>query len=199
MPKFFVPESGPVGSEDLYQWIVRYVQAMLDCRIEPVRVFSLTYTVEGQQVVTTVGEPDPRTGQLVMAILRSDNYLICTPYYGVRRGEPLRVAASDVSQVQYFEGLENAREHLRRAVDILDQVGGSLRSRLGSAAAVLQPVSLADFPAVMAADFLSLQHLLARLSNKDTQAQMPDAEAAAAAAMRALYVEVLRSVIEPDV
>lgn len=200
MPRFFVPENGPVQSEALYQWIVRYVQAMLDCRIEPVRIFSLTYTREGQQLVATVGKTDPRTGQLVIAILRSENYLICTPYYGVRRGEPIRVAAADGSRVQYFDGLDNAREHLGQAVDILDHANGSLQSRLRSAVRVLEPVSLEDFPAVMAADFFSLQHLLAWRGNYDeTIRQMSDAEAqAAAVAMRTLYVDVLSRVTKPN-
>ena len=199
MPGFFVPENGPVQSEDLYQWIVRYVQAMLDCQIEPVRIFSLTYAREGQQLVATVGETDPRTGQLIITILRSEDYLICTPYYGVRRGEPIRVSASEVSRVQYFDGLENAREHLRQAVDALDHAEGSLQSRLRSAVKILESLSLEDFPAVMAADFFSLQCLLAWRGNyADTVCQMPDAEAqAAVVAMRALYIDVLRSVTRP--
>jgi hypothetical protein len=199
MPRFFVPENGPVQSEDLYQWIVRYVQAMLDCRIEPARIFSITYTCEGQQMVATVGETDPRTGQLIIAILRSDDYLICTPYYGVRRGEPIRVAASDAGKVEFFEGLDNAREQLRQAVTFLDHAGGSLQSRLQSAALALESVSLEDFPAIMAAGFLSLQHRLAWRGNyAGTISQMPDAEAQAAAmAMRTLYVDVLSSVTTP--
>jgi hypothetical protein len=199
MPIFFVPENGPVQSEDLYQWIVRYVQAMLDCRIEPVRIFALAYTYEGRQMVATVGETDARTGQLVIAILQSNDYLICTPYYGVRRGEPIRVAASDAVKVQCFQGLDNAREQLREAVSVLDHAGGPLQSRLRSAARALESLSLDDFPAVMAAEFLSLQHRLAwRGAPADTTSQMPDAEArAAATAMRTLYVEVLRSVATP--
>lgn len=200
MTTFFIPESDPSRSEDMYLWIVRYVKAMLDCRIKPARIFSLTYTREGQQLAVTVGETDPRTGQLVMAILQSDDYLICTPYYGVRRGEPMHVVVSDVSKVQYFEGLDNAREQLRLAVDILDHGYGSLQSRLQSAVTMLAPVSLGDFPAIMTGDFLSLEHMLVWRGNQDdTISQMSDAEAQeVAAAMRALYVDVLSSVPKPD-
>jgi hypothetical protein len=147
-----------------------------------------------------VGETDPRTGQLIVAILRSDDYLICTPYYGVHRGEPLRVAAADVSNVQYFEGLDNARENLRLAVDVIDHGQGSLQSRLRAAALILAPVSLDDFPAIMTGDFLSLQHMLTwRGSLDDTISQMSDAEAhEAVASMRGLYVDVLGSIPRPE-
>jgi hypothetical protein len=130
--------------------------------------------------------------------LRSDEYLICTPYYGVRRGEPIHVAASNVSKVEYFEGLQNACERLRQAVGILDVAVGSMKSRLQTAVAALEAVSLEDFPAILAADYLSLQHLLAwRGSYRRTIARMTDAEAQAAArAMRALYVDVLSSVLK---
>jgi hypothetical protein len=200
MPRFFVPESGSVGSEDLYQWIVRYVQAVIDCQVGPARILSLAYTAEGRQWESTVGEPDPRTGQLVMAILRSADYLICTPYYGVRRGQPLRIASSDVTQVRYFDGLENASKHLRQAIDVLDTDSGTLQSRLRSAVVQLGQLSLDDFPPIMAADFLSLQHLLSWRGEYDaTIREMPDSEALTAAlAMRALYVDVLSSVGLPD-
>ena len=64
----------------------------------------------------------------------------------------------------------------------------------------LEPVSLEDFPAIMAGDFLSFQHLLAWRGNyDDTVRQMSDAEAQAAAmAIRALYVDVLRSDAESN-
>ena len=194
MAKFFVPGNAPQSSESVYDWIVRYVKAVTDCEIEPVRIFSLDYTHEGRQFKVTVGERDPRTGQLVIAILRSDAYLICTPYYGVRMGEPMRVSVSEVREVQYFEGLDHARQYLSAAVQVLDAGDGSLQSRVHAAAAALSPVLLDDFPAGMAGDYLSLMHKLGwRGSQDDTIRQMTDAEAEdAAAAIRVLYVDVLR-------
>src|SRR6185295_1037175 len=96
--EFFVPGNDSETSEEMYSWIVRYVQEVMGIEIEPIRIFSLTYTVRGQAFSATVGEQDPRTGQIILAILRSEEYLICTPYYGVRRGEPIRIARSEVQK-----------------------------------------------------------------------------------------------------
>jgi len=194
MTKFFVPANRPNRSEEIYNWIVRYVKAMLDCDIDPVRIFSLTYRHEGQEYRAAVGEVDQRTGQLVVAILRSESYLICTPYYGVNRGEPMSVDFADAKAVQYFEGLDNARENLKLAVQTLDAGDGTIQSRVRAAAAALAPVAMEDFPAEMAGDFLSLTHRLSwKGGQEETIALMTDDEAeAAASAMRALYVDALR-------
>ena len=173
---------------------MRYVTEMMDCEIEPVRIFSFDYTHEGQQFRATVGEIEPRTGQLVIAILRSNAYFICTPYYGVRRGQPMLVDFSQVGDVQYFEGLDNARQKFRLAVETLDSGSGSMRSRVQSAAVILGTLVIDDFPPGMVGDFLSLKHKLSWRGNQDaTINEMSDAEAEdAAAAIRALYVDVLR-------
>lgn len=193
MTKFFIPGNPPARSEQVYAWVIRYVKAMLDCDIDPVRIYSLVYTHEDKQVRAAVGEIEPRTGQLVIAILRSDAYLICTPYYGVQRGEPMRVGLSEATGVQYFEGLDNARENLKLAVEALDTNEGSPQSRIHSAAVVLAPVVIGDFPPTMVADFLSLTHKLSWKGNQaDTVDVMSDAEAEdAAAAIRSLYVDAL--------
>ena len=97
MAKFFIPGNGPQRSEEIYVWIIRYVREMLDCEIEPVRIYSMSYSRDGQRYTARVGEEEPRTRQLVIAILRSTQYLICTPYYGVRRGEPMKVEFADAA------------------------------------------------------------------------------------------------------
>ncbi len=193
MTGFFIPGNTPARSEEVYAYVVSYVKAMLDCEIDPVRICAFDYTHEGQQFTAAVGEIEPRTGQLVIAILRSDAYLICTPYYGVQRGEPIRVGFSEVSGVRYFEGLDNARENLEVAVNALDTGAGSVKARIHAAAVALAPVAIGDFPTAMAADFLSLKHKLTWRGNQaDTIDGMSDAEAeGAAAAMRALYRDVL--------
>jgi hypothetical protein len=200
MAKFFIPENTPRRSEELYQWIVRYVTAMLDCQIDPVRIYSLDYTRDGHQFKATVGEIEPRTGQLVMAILRSDSFLICTPYYGVRRGEPLPVAVAELCSVQYFEGLDNAREGLAVAVRTIDAGAGPIQSRLQLAAAAIATVGIGDFPPALVPDFLSLKYKLTWQGDQGvTIGQMDDSEAeAAAAAIKALYVDTLRHASEPE-
>jgi hypothetical protein len=201
MAKFFIPGNTPKRSEEIYEWIVRYVKEMWDCEIEPVRIFSLDYTHEGQQFKATVGQEDPRTGQLVVAILRAQDYLICTPYYGVRRGEPMRIDPGAAIEVVYFEGLDHARERFRAAVQILDGGPGEIRTRLQSAAMALSSMQLDEFPPSVAADFLSLKHKLEwRGSLDETIQDMSDAHADdAAATIRALYVDVLRPAPGPNV
>jgi hypothetical protein len=200
MPEFFIPENTPRRSEELYQWILRYVTAMLDCQIDPVRIYSLDYARGGHQFKATVGEIEPRTGQLVMAILRSNAFLICTPYYGVRRGEPLSVDFSELCAVQYFEGLDNAREKLGLAVRSLDASADAIQSRLQSAAAAIATVGIGDFPPAMVPDFLSLKYKLTWQGDPGvTVGRMGDAEAeAAAAAIKALYVDTFRTASERE-
>jgi hypothetical protein len=134
-----------------------------------------------------------------MAILRSHAFLICTPYYGVRRGEPMSVGFSELSAVQYFEGLDNAREQLREAVRTLDAGAGPMQC-LHLAAAALAIVGIEDFPPPMVPDFLSLKHKLTwRGDQSVTIAGMSDAQAEdAAAAIKALYVDTLRRAPEPE-
>jgi hypothetical protein len=197
--RFFVPGNTPRRSKEVYDWIVRYVEAMLDCKVEPVHIFSLDYRHEGQELTATVGELDPRTGQLVVAILRAGSYLICTPYYGVERGEPISIAMSEAVGIRYFTGLGNARENLKLAVNALDLVSVSIQERLQAAAAAIAPVTIDDFPSSLIGDFLSLTHKLSwKGSPDDTVRLMTNAEAEdAAAAIKALYVDVLSASLEP--
>ena len=198
--KFFIPGNGPKSSEDIYSWIVRYIKAMIDVDIEPARIFSISYIHEGQQFSAQVGEIDPRTSQLVVAILRSNAYLICTPYFGVKRGEPISIPRADVRQVEYFEGLDKALEKLEMAVKALDNADGSLlHLRLTEAASLLESTALDDFPADMASDFLSLKHKLTwKGSLRDTFQQMSESEARDIAyAIRSLYVDILLHASQP--
>lgn len=193
MTRFFIPGNAPARSEEIYQWLVTYVNAvLLDCQVDPIRIYSLAYRHEGQQFRATVGDVDSRTGQLVIAILRADTYLICTPYYGVERGEPIPVGFSEADEVQYFEGLGNALEALNLAVKALDS-DAALPSRLGLAALALEHLGIDDFPATIVPDFISLKYKLTwRGDREGTLDRMTEAEGgSAAAAIRALYVHVL--------
>jgi hypothetical protein len=201
MPQFFIPGGDSrQKSEEVYQWICGYVREMIGWEINPARIYSLSYARDGEQFVATVGQPDPRTGQLVVAILQSNTYLICTPSHGVYRGEPIQVAISDVSEVQYFEGLDYVREKLRAAVAALDDDSGTLQSRVQTAAATLGSVPVDEFPPEVVGDFVSLKHKLAwRGTQEETIRQMSDAEAEdAMATIRALFVDALRIAPAPQ-
>src|SRR5688572_10267272 len=55
------------------------------------RIFSIEYVHEGKRWFAEVGQPEPRTGELVIAILNGITYLVCTPNRGVIRGTPILV------------------------------------------------------------------------------------------------------------
>jgi hypothetical protein len=194
--RFFIPGSDAKSGEDIYQWIIRYITAMMDVVIESARIYSITYVHGGQQFLAKVGEVEPRTGQLVIAILRADSYLICTPYYGVRRGEAISISRADVKEVSYFEGLDQAHETLYLAVTVVDNSERvpSLKSRVSEAITILETLTLDDFPAALAGDFLSLKHRLGLITNPNRPArEISEIEATDTAyAIRCLYVETLR-------
>ena len=192
--EFFVPGNDPESGEEMYLWIVRYVKEVMGIEIEPIRIFSLTYAIQGQVFSATVGEQDPRTGQIVLAILRSEEYLICTPYYGVRRGEPIRIARSEVQKVDYFRGLDNSQEQLRSIVTALYDRRSPLGLRLHSAGkALLETMDMDDFPATIAVSYLSLTYRLTWKGALDTTiAQIDDREMGEIATeIKNLYVDVL--------
>jgi len=193
--RFFIPGTDPDITEDFYRYIVRYVQEMTDLVVEPPRIFSITYMHEGQQFLARVGEPDPRTSQLVMAILRSDAYLICTPYYGVRRGEPISIARSQVREVVYFEGLDTARETFALAVSLLDGAPDAApTSTVAQAGRLVSALSLDDFPATLSGDFLSLKHKLTWTGISGSSPRRIDDVTTqdVAHSIRSLYVDILR-------
>lgn len=55
------------------------------------RIFCLAFTHNGEDYYAEVGEPEPLTGEPVIAILASNAYLICTPNRGVLKGMPVLV------------------------------------------------------------------------------------------------------------
>ena len=50
-----------------------------------------------------VGKPDPRNNELVIAILKSNTYLVCTPNRGVVRGIPILVGQDKVERTTDFQ------------------------------------------------------------------------------------------------
>ena len=59
------------------------------------RLLAKDYCVE-------VGKPDPRNGELVIAILESITYLVCTPNRGVLRGMPILIGKSELKDIADF-------------------------------------------------------------------------------------------------
>ena len=74
----------------------------LDWDVSDRRIFSIAYQKRGEDYYVEVGKPDPRNGELVVAILESMIYLICTPNRGVLRGMPLLIAESELTDITDF-------------------------------------------------------------------------------------------------
>jgi hypothetical protein len=50
-----------------------------------------------------VGKPETPNGELVLAILESNTYLVCTFNRGVKRGMPFLVGKDEAWEVKYFD------------------------------------------------------------------------------------------------
>ena len=88
-------------AEEVYEAIKKFVA---DGRTTSARYYSIHYRHIGEEVTARVGEPDPLTGETVIAILRSDivsgPFYVCTPNRGVSRGDPI-LASSDARAVEF--------------------------------------------------------------------------------------------------
>jgi len=102
--KFFIPaEDNPEKAEGLYQAIKKFAQQNMAWEITDRRIRSIRYRHERKDLVATVGEPEPRTGEPVIAILESTTFLVCTPNRGVLRGMPIMVGKHEVFTSEDFE------------------------------------------------------------------------------------------------
>jgi len=102
--KFFVPnENDPERAEELYQAIKKFVAETKGVAIGDRRIRSITFRDGGYIVQALVGRPEPSKGGIVIAILESESYLVCTPDRGVLRGEPVMVGKHEVTDSEDFE------------------------------------------------------------------------------------------------
>jgi len=102
--KFLVPAArSPEQAEEVYEGIKKFAKQTLGWEIESARICSITYKDKMKTVTATVGGHEPREGEVVVAILESNTYLVCTPNRGVLRGMPIMVGKQEVSHVELFE------------------------------------------------------------------------------------------------
>ncbi|MPZ48066.1 MAG: hypothetical protein GEU75_01930 [Dehalococcoidia bacterium] len=205
MPRFFLPglEDNPELAEETYGAIKLFARDKTLWRIQPDRIYSLGYRRDGEEFQVAVGRAEPRTGERVIAILRSEAYLVCTATHGGVGGPPLIVHFGDVFARQDFDAEDPgspsspsfAYETLARAIATLDSPSDNPGERLLEAAWPLIGLNLDDFPPLLAADFLSLLHRLTWRQAQDgesslrkTVSQMTDEEVdAAARSLHALF------------
>lgn len=103
--KFFLPAAdSPQQAEEVYGKIKAFVVEQMGW-VRDERYYSLHFRHNGRDHMATVGNEDPLTHELVIAIFRSHMesgpFYICTPNRGVLRGEP--ILASGNSSGVLFE------------------------------------------------------------------------------------------------
>lgn len=95
-PQFFVPAAtSPEQAEEVRQAVIDFLQLQGYQVAADDRIYSLRYNLRGEEKVSTVGEQDPRVGQVVIGIYRCSDrdglYFVTTPDRGVARGEPILI------------------------------------------------------------------------------------------------------------
>ena len=101
--KFFIPKAkDDAQAEEVWESIKKFAKKTLEWDVSDRRIFSIAYHKHGEDYYVEVGKPDPRNGELVIAILKSNTYLVCTPNRGVLRGIPMLVGGSELTEATDF-------------------------------------------------------------------------------------------------
>ena len=102
--KFFIPDvDDPELAEKTYQSIVQFVPSTLGWDVTDRRILRITYRHHSESYEAEVGKINPTNNELVIAILDSNAYLICTPTRGVLQGIPMLVGKEETYSVEEFE------------------------------------------------------------------------------------------------
>jgi len=101
--KFFIPKAKDEKQQaEIYKAIRKFAAQTLGWAISDWRILSVRYRHNGSECLAQVGEHDI-DGEIVLAILDSVAYVVCTPNRGGFRGDPILVGKSDTSDVVYFD------------------------------------------------------------------------------------------------
>jgi hypothetical protein len=104
MMEFFVPSTKSTEQADnVYTAIKEHVKDSLKWNIQNDRIYSIKYRHNGREYIATVGDVETFTHDLVLAILKSNTYLVCTINRGGLRGEPILVGYEEALNITYFD------------------------------------------------------------------------------------------------
>ena len=102
--RFFIPLA---TSDEQAERVLAATAKFTGFPIPSPRIYSVSYTHNGEEMVATVGkEADPyyRAVGPVIAILATDTcFSVCTRDRGVARGDPIYVGRGPGMEVEYFE------------------------------------------------------------------------------------------------
>lgn len=102
--RFFLPlADDDQQAEQAFDAIFRFVQDQMG-PLRATRYYTIVTEHNGKPYRATVGEAEPLTRELVIAILRTARpegpFLVCTPNRGVERGEPV-LASSNARAIEF--------------------------------------------------------------------------------------------------
>lgn len=96
VPLFFVPGADDSdAAERLWQRTRSFAEEQTGLEVSDRRVFRVDYRHNEQDFGAEVGQPDPRTGEVCVAILESASFLLCTENRGVARGHPILIGVPE--------------------------------------------------------------------------------------------------------
>jgi hypothetical protein len=103
--KFFIPHADDKEQEErVYDSIRKWAVETTGNRVLDRRIYSISWRHEGRRYESSVGKPDGRLGEEVIAILEGEaTYLVCTTNRGVARGMPMLVGKDEAFVVVDFE------------------------------------------------------------------------------------------------
>lgn len=102
--KFFIPHAKDKTQEaNVYDATKKFAKKTTEWDIEDDKIFSVRYVHNGKNYYSEVGKVETYEGEEVIAILKSNTYLICTPNRGVIRGMPILVGFNEAIEVIHFD------------------------------------------------------------------------------------------------
>jgi hypothetical protein len=116
--RFFLPfATDEKVAEEAWQSIRKFAEETTGWSVdEDQRIFSIAFTHNGEDYYAEVGQPEPQTGEPVIAILSSTAYLVCTPNHGVIRGMPLLVGYKDTFGLVPFSDFKGVSSKRKKEV-----------------------------------------------------------------------------------
>jgi hypothetical protein len=104
--KFFLPFAQDADqAEQTYEAIKKFIAPNGD--VSETRYYAIYYRHNGKELRARVGDPDPLTGESVVAIFRSSRergpFFVCTPNRGVVRGDPILADGGPNTRAIHFE------------------------------------------------------------------------------------------------
>ncbi len=102
--EFFVPACDSAEeAEKVWEATRTFAQENLGWEVSGKRIFRITGVHDGKAIDCEVGKAEPYEGNMVIAILESNAYLVCTANRGVLRGEPILVGREEAGSIIEFD------------------------------------------------------------------------------------------------